>query len=258
MTFSEKSQCSGCSACKYACSTGSIMMQRDEEGFLYPSIDPDTCVNCGKCVNACPIKSPHLDSAKPFTQLACQNVNDNCRMNSTSGGMFSAIAELVLSRGGTVFAAEYGVSCRVVHSAAHKIEDLENMRMSKYVQSDMQETIAQLHSEVERDVPIFFIGTPCQTEGVLQSFAGEIPDNLFTADLVCYGVPSPGLYDRWIESIKSKYNADVVEIRFRDKKYGYAGTNIKIVLNNGKLIEDCKEAKSFVKTMFSHIGLRPS
>lgn len=258
VTFEEKSHCSGCTACQFICPKQCISMQRDEEGFLYPDTDQSMCIDCGLCRLVCPMTKKTSDDFLPFKQYACQYQNENVRKFSTSGGLFSAFAEKILASNGTVFAAGFDSELHVVHKCAKTLDQLTEMRMSKYVQSELKKTIYKLHEEAETGLPVLFVGTPCQVAGVLQSFLGNVPENVYTADLACYGVPSPGLYDRWLDSISKHYKSCVKQVYFRDKKYGYSGVNVKLILENGKVLEDRADVKSYGKTMFSKIGLRPS
>lgn len=233
-------------------------MRRDEEGFLYPETDYSRCIDCGLCRRVCPMPEKASDHFTLFRQYACQYQDENVRKSSTSGGMFSALAEKILSLNGIVYAAGFDAELHVIHKSARTPDQLTEMRMSKYVQSELGNIIYQLHEEAKKGFPILFVGTPCQVAGVLESFLGKVPENIFTVDLACYGVPSPGLYDRWLDSISQHYKSRVEQVYFRDKKYGFSGVNVKLVLENGKILEDKADVKSYGKTMFSRIGLRPS
>jgi len=262
----EKRDCSGCTACANICPQNCIMMEFDEEGFKYPKVDIELCTNCDLCKKVCPITGTTLIGTDQCTVYAGQNINADIRRESTSGGIFSAIADYVLLNKGVVFAAGYDSRMHVVHKAAYCCEELKDLRMSKYVQSDLNNTFNEIADTLlNKNKIVFFTGTPCQTAGLINyiSFKGKklqeiSKEKLITADLICYGVPSPGLYDRWISAIEIKYKSKIKSIYFRDKKYGYAGTHIKILLSNGKKVEDNLDVKSFTKTMFSKIGLRPS
>lgn len=129
----------------------------------------------------------------------------------------------------------------------------------KYVQSDLKDTFKKIRQElITSDKTVLFVGTPCQVEGLLYYLGKKEREHLLTIDLVCYGVPSPGLYKEWIQDIAQKHGSKVSRVYFRDKKYGYAGVNVKVMLQNGQALEDIVDVKTYTKTMFSKIGLRPS
>lgn len=130
---------------------------------------------------------------------------------------------------------------------------------SKYVQSDLKDTFKKIRQElITSDKTVLFVGTPCQVEGLLYYLGKKEKEHLLTVDLVCYGVPSPGLYKEWIQDIAQKHGSKVSRVYFRDKKYGYAGVNVKVMLQNGQALEDIVDVKTYTKTMFSKLGLRPS
>jgi len=180
------------------------------------------------------------------------------RTKSTSGGFFSALAVQILRMGGIVFAAGYSDSMNVIHKKATKIDELNDLYGSKYVQSDLSTIFTEIRNMLSKKEIVLFVGTPCQVEGLLHFLGDKKNDLLYTADFVCYGVASPKLYREWLNQLEDKYQCNISYINFRDKKYGYAGVNCKVDFANGKILQDKFEAKSFLKTMFSHFGLRPS
>jgi coenzyme F420-reducing hydrogenase beta subunit len=233
-------------------------MRQDDEGFYYPEIDTTKCINCGLCNEICPISGKQLPGFECAEIFACQNRNDNIRKISTSGGIFAAIASKILNMGGSVWAVGFDKDLTVIHKKATSLSEMDDMYGSKYVQSELRETFNEIKQELKKnEKPLLFVGTPCQVEGLLH-YVGTDNGNLFTIDLVCYGVPSPKLYKKWIETIERKHKKKIKCVYFRDKKYGYAGVNIKIAFTDDSFLEDRIEVKTFCKTMFSHIGLRPS
>lgn len=255
----DKTKCSGCTACYSVCPNNCIAMKSDTEGFLYPSVNTEACIECHRCEDVCPITGreiPGYDSVKIF---GCQNKNEAVRKISTSGGAFGALAAEIIKRGGFVWAAGFDENMTVCHKKAENTEELTKMYGSKYVQSNLRDTFKEIKYALSHtDLPVLFVGTPCQVEGLVHSVTTKEREKLYTADLICYGVPSPGLYTKWLEAIEKRHHSKVEKIYFRDKKYGYAGVNIKLMLADGKKLEDRLEVKTFVKSMFSHIGLRPS
>ncbi|WP_270706625.1 Coenzyme F420 hydrogenase/dehydrogenase, beta subunit C-terminal domain [Clostridium fessum] len=258
--ISDKTKCCGCTACASVCPKNCISMQCDGEGFLYPVVDADSCVNCGLCERICSQLSEHEEERTDRVKyIACQNINENVRKVSTSGGMFGLLAEQVISSGGTIWAAGFDDTAIVVHKEAREFDELNDLYGSKYVQSDLKDTFKKIRQElITSDKTVLFVGTPCQVEGLLYYLGKKEKEHLLTVDLVCYGVPSPGLYKEWIQDIAQKHGSKVSRVYFRDKKYGYAGVNIKVMLQNGQALEDIVDVKTYTKTMFSKLGLRPS
>lgn len=258
--ISDKTKCCGCTACANGCPKNCISMQYDEEGFLYPVVDTALCVNCGLCEKVCSQLSERKEERTNNVEyIACQNTNESVRKVSTSGGVFGLLAEQVIASGGTIWAAGFDDAAFVVHKEAKKVDELDDLYGSKYVQSDLKDTFKKIRQELSTsDKTVLFVGTPCQVEGLLYYLEKKEKEHLLTVDLVCYGVPSPGLYKEWIQGIAKRHGSKVSRVYFRDKKYGYAGVNVKVLLKDGQALEDIVEVKTYTKTMFSKIGLRPS
>lgn len=257
LDLSDKSFCSGCTACLSICPQKCIEI-RNEKGFLYPNIDKKKCIDCDSCVRVCPIQTPKDSTIKSSTVFAFQNSNDEDRKKSTSGGFFLSVAREIIDNGGKVWAAGFDEDMNVVHKRAEKSIELYSLYGSKYVQSNLQNTFGKIKKELTYGETILFAGTPCQVEGLLNFIDDKYCTNLYTLDFYCYGVPSPELYKEWIDWLNKKYNCKVKYINFRDKKYGYFGVNTQITFENGRILEDKVESKLYLKTMFSNIGLRDS
>ena len=231
----EKNQCCGCSSCKQKCPKDAIQMVENEEGFLYPVIDKEKCINCGLCIKACPqfknIES--LDEKYPKA-FAMRNKNKNELANSSSGGIFSVLADYVIDSNGEVFGAAYGDNFSVNHIKVSKKDELNILRGSKYVQSNINNTYKEAEQALKEEKKVLFSGTPCQIAG-LKSYLGKDYDNLLTVDIVCHGVPSQKLFKKYIEYLSDKFNSSVVEYNFRSKeKHGW-GLVSKIKTEDGKI-----------------------
>lgn len=249
--------CCGCTACRNICPVHCITMKPDQEGFLYPHADPASCIQCGQCDAICPVLN--TDGVPRESDIFfCQNNDDNIRLKSTSGGVFAALAQMTLEQHGHVYGVGYGPRMQVLHKCAEKPEQIFDLIMSKYVQSDLNDTFQNIKKDLLEGKTVLFTGTPCQAAGLYHFMKNTPSDRLLLVDLACYGVPSPKVYQKWIETLESRYESEIEKIYFRDKKYGYAGVNIKVVLKNGMVLEDQADVKTFTKTMFSGIGLRPS
>ncbi len=254
--INDKTQCCGCTACRCVCPAGAIQMVMDEEGFLYPSADAAQCIGCGRCVTVCPCQSGVEDAAsRGSSYLAIQTKEETKRMESTAGGAFSLIAVEILRRHGLVYGAGYR-EMTVCHKTARTEAELRELFGSKYVQSNLGDTFLEIRRHLQEDRLILFAGTPCQVHG-LKRYLGD-PPNLITIDLLCLGVSSPAVFHRWISYLSDKYRKPVRSIQFRNKKFGYAVSNVRVVFNGGQILEQTYDSKSYAKTFFSGYNVRPS
>ena len=213
ITISDKSLCCGCTACMNACPSQCIVMRRDREGFDYPVANPDRCIGCGKCEKVCPVLNPRQPS-KPLAALAARS--DEYVSGSASGGVFPVIASKIIEAGGVVYGAVMNEDMTVGHVDAEDMSAVDRMRGSKYVQSDLYGTLEEVRYYLGEGRKVMFTGTPCQIAG-LKSFLGKEDENLLTADCACHGVPSPGLWEKYVKALASSHGGQITDIRFRDK-----------------------------------------
>lgn len=234
-------------------------MKADEEGFLYPNVNKDLCINCGLCEKVCPIINKAEEKVFEQEGYLVQNKDGKIRKESTSGGAFSAIAKYILDRKGVVFGVQYDENLNVGHSYVENESDLNLYRNSKYVQSKIGETFKQAKNFLDEDRWVCFSGTACQIEG-LKKYLRKDYNKLITVDVVCRAVPSPLLWKKYVEYQKNKYGNDIKNILFRDKSfYGYNHSQISIQLYNGKKIyHNGLESDPMLRAMFSNICHRPS
>ncbi len=217
----EKQLCTGCEACHNACPLQCIHMTEDKEGFLSPEIDQVRCVQCGLCRNACPIiAKPELSREVSPRVFACWHKDDNVRRQSSSGGVFSVFAESVLAQDGMVFGAAYDLNMHVRHTHTNNKFHLDDLRRSKYVQSEIGLAFQNVRTAVEAETPVLFVGTPCQVAGLYKYLVKDYP-NLITCDLVCHGVPSPKVFAKYITWIENRLCSKVLNLNFRDKAKGW-------------------------------------
>lgn len=214
-----KVDCCGCEACYNACLNESIRMKSDEEGFLYPQVNQDTCVNCGLCEKVCPISNCETKKNENQVAYLLQYKDDEVCQESTSGGAFTGIASYVIERGGIVFGVEMTEEYKVRHTSVETIEELKRFRNSKYVQSRVGYAFRQVKNELKKGRMVCFSGTPCQIEG-LRHFLGKDYQNLILVDVVCRAVPSPGVWEKYIQ-YEVEQKGKLSSIRFRDKSLGY-------------------------------------
>jgi len=254
----DKAQCCGCSACFAACPVDAIEMQADAEGFKYPVVDAARCIDCGKCRQTCPLINRAAEEEKPQRVFLAQHRDAAIRQHSTSGGAFTALAQVVLSRGGIVYGAVYDDQLRVVHRAIERPEDLRLLQGSKYVQSDMQATFRAIKAHQQAGRLVLFSGTPCQIEGLRLYL--WITKSVFFIDLVCRAVPSPKVWSKYKKSNKFSKTEGTADVRFRDKRY-YGYTYAQIVGEDaaGQATYHAGiDSDPMLRAFFSNICDRPS
>ena len=159
--ISDKTECCGCNACSQICPLGCIDMQEDSEGFLYPKVNLDVCIDCKLCEKTCPILKQN-ENRKPITVYAAKNTNEDVRIQSSSGGAFSVLAEYVINHQGVVFGAKFDDKWDVVHDYTETLEGIKSFRGSKYVQSFIGEMFVKVKEFLEQNRLVLFSGTPCQ------------------------------------------------------------------------------------------------
>ena len=211
--------CTGCAACVSVCPTGSISMKEDREGFLQPHIDTKTCIGCHKCEKTCPILNPIKIPTDFETQAyAAINKDEDVRMRSSSGGMFHALAKWTIEQGGVVFGARFNDQWEVVHDYTETIEGIEPFMRSKYVQSRIGDTFKQAKQFLDQGRQVLFVGTPCQIGG-LKAYLKKDYDNLLAVDFICHGVPSPGVWRKYLK--ETTKGESLLSFSFRDKSDGW-------------------------------------
>ena len=218
----EKNLCCGCKVCSSVCPVKAISFQNDEEGFWYPIIDEKKCIKCNKCRTVCPLAKNELDKIKEENQTyAAYSKSKEVLDNSTSGGIFTHLSDLVLESGGVIFGHKYDKNMKCVCVVARTKEDRNIFRGSKYVQSDMGEVYKQIKTEIELNKIVLVTGTPCQIDAVRSYFSYKLPENLVTMDIVCHGVPSPQIFAEYVEFVEKKEGKKIVNFKFRDKQQGW-------------------------------------
>lgn len=227
----DKKQCSGCGACVAVCPQQCIRMQPDQEGFYYPRVDTTKCVQCGLCDATCPIQHKSVREKIQYTVVA-QSKNQKARMQSASGGAFYSLAETIIASGGVVYGAVFDEQFTVRHVRTDCMEGIAAMQGSKYVQSDMSEVYKTIKEDLLSKRNVLFSGTPCQVEGLKRFLRKEYP-NLYTIDLVCHGVASPKVWNKYRCAVEEKHQSKMKYYSFRSKDQGYHLSGTKIVFENG-------------------------
>ena len=257
--FEQKHDCCGCEACKQICPKGCITMQVDEEGFCYPEVDSTACIDCGLCERACPVLIPSTKESLGIPTAYAAVVNDEkLREKSSSGGIFTLLAEETLKTGGVVFGAAFTEDFRAVyHCSIENCADLDKLRGSKYLQSRIGDTYIQVKQVLDTGRQVLFTGTPCQVEG-LKAFLRKDYDNLFCMDIICHGVPSPLVWAKYVSLKEQEAGSAVTQISFRHKRYGWKKFAIMMIfLNAGEYV--CWHGDDpFMKVFLQNLCLRPS
>lgn len=250
----EKEECCGCKACDNVCPTSAIIMKCDSEGFWYPVIDNKKCINCSLCEKVCPVLSveKQISLKKAY---ACYNKNNEVRLTSSSGGMFTLLSEEVLKDGGVIFGATFNEEFQVVHGYTNNKNGLDAFRGSKYVQSNINKSYTDAKIFLESGKKVLFSGTPCQIAG-LKSFLNKKYDNLICVDIICHGVPSPEVWKEYKRSIIKEKK--LVNMTFRDKSEGWKNAVLKYKFKDGSEYKEAYKESKYIRGFIENIYLRPS
>lgn len=251
-----KEKCCGCTACVHVCPKQCIKMEYDNLGFMYPSIVEEACVECNMCEKVCPIINKGEKTDIPFC-WGGHAVSEEIRKASSSGGLFSLFAEYVIRDKGVVCGAVLSADCKnVYHSIVENIFDLNLLRGSKYLQSDLKNCYYLVKEYLISGRKVLFSGTPCQIDG-LRLFLGKDYDNLLTIEVICHGTPSPVVFREYIDYMEEKLNGKIVSLNFRGEIGGEA-LIMKMKTNNGRLYQEDKFTDPYFKLFLSNNCLRES
>lgn len=259
--YNNKQDCCGCSACATVCPRKCIKIAVDDEGFMYPKINYISCINCELCVRVCPIifqkKQNKLHEKNNVQAYVAYNKSETNRMNSSSGGIFTAIAEFILREDGVIFGAAFDKNFMVYHIVVKDVAELNKLRGSKYTQSNMGNTYSKVKKYLKLDQKVLFSGTACQIAG-LKSYLGKEYTNLFTVDVLCHGVPSPKVWKKYLSALEQEYGKNISEINFRNKDSGWKNFSMKINFDNSLEYSRVFSKDVFMRLFLSNICLRPS
>lgn len=197
------SDCSGCSLCVQVCGKKCISMQSNNEGFLYPIIDHSKCVDCGLCYKKCPCNGEHERAKTNPQYYAAANNNSEDLLNSSSGGLFIAMSKAILKGGGYVCGCVFDKNMKAVHICTNKIQEVERMMGSKYVQSTIEDCLPKVKELLVAGHKVLFTGTACQNAAVKEYIKNR--DNLYLVDILCHGVPSPLFFSKYVDFLEEKH-----------------------------------------------------
>lgn len=232
----EESFCTGCGACAEICPKNAIRMIKNEDGFLHSEIVEDNCVKCGLCEQVCRNNSVINTIDIPQKYYVLKAIDKDVLISSSSGGAFTAISDIILMDGGTVYGCVFDQNGLPKHIRADNTETRDMMRGSKYIQSDMQSIYTQIMTDLKRGKKVLFTGTPCQVDAVKHYMAIKkvSTDYLFTMDIICHGVPSRDSWREYLTSLERRYHGQAKKISFRTKQEGDNGQILRILFDNGR------------------------
>lgn len=252
-------RCTGCSACMNRCPKQVITLVPNGEGFWYPSVSQAKCVHCNLCINTCPVLKPkqNLNFSEPEV-YAAWNRDKNIRIQSTSGGVFSALAKVFIQGGGYVIGARYCDDFTISHCIIEREEDIPLLRQSKYAQSDLHDIFREIQNKLKSGKKVLFCGTPCQSAG-LQSFLSKEYSNLYTCDFICRGVISPKVYRKFLTDMSRKYGSALKTVQFKNKDYGWNCFSTKLGFQNETSYQEDRYNDFYMRGYLKHnLYLRPS
>ena len=255
----DKTLCCGCSACAMKCPKHCITMQADSEGFLYPVVNEAACIDCGLCEKVCHELHPY-DEHKPLNVYAAINTDEQVRMNSSSGGMFYLLAEKTISEGGVVFGARFDEDWQVVIDYAESMEAVKPFMGSKYVQARTATAYRDAETFLKQGRKVLFSGSPCQIAG-LHHFLRKNYDNLTTVDFVCHGVPSPKVWQRYLDEVVTLGIRAINDVKFRNKGNGWKKFNFVLSYNHDSKsysLSSWHQQNHYMRAFLSDMILRPS
>ena len=258
--------CSSCGACANVCARGAISMRLDSEGFYRPVINAEKCVQCGACEKVCPwtnaVSNPNFASDDPQT-VAVFAKDESVRMESSSGGIFTVLAEKILDDGGVVVGVAQIEPTKFGHIVVDNKADLAKLRGSKYVLADAGLVYREVRSLLKSGKKVLFSGTPCQV-AALYAVLGHAATSadLTTVDIVCHGTPSVKVFEKYIAEIEKDKSAHVLSTRFRDKRNGWRLFSMTSSLNTisgdcFQISETLREDK-FMRVFLQNICLNTS
>jgi len=252
----DRKECTGCSACFSVCPENCIAMEVDNDGFHYPEVNHDKCTKCSLCIKICPvINAPVIDNIPKA--YACISNDEELRMQSSSGGIFAAMANEILDRKGIVFGAAFDENFNVTHQFVDSHHELEKFKGSKYVQSQINTSYIKTKSFLDQGRLVLFSGTPCQIAG-LKAYLQKDHENLFCVDIICHGVPSPKVWNKYIKYRSDSASSSPQRISFRRKDHGWKRYSVSFIFKNeteylNNLCDDI-----YMRAFLKNISLRPS
>ena len=249
INIKNKVDCCGCNACGDICTHKAITFKTDVEGFWYPEVNKDLCTDCHLCEKVCPIINVKELKKNDLPQSICyaaEHKNLEVVFDSTSGGLFSALADIMYKSGGYVGGAIFNEDFSVRQFISNDKSDLPKLRSSKYLQSNLEGFYTQIKDLLKAGEKVLVCGSPCQM-AALRAFLRKDYDNLIIADYICRGINSPKVWRKYLDSYEERYGSKVVYCKAKSKEYGWRNLTQKVILENGKAYYETKDQSNFTK-----------
>ena len=255
-----KTDCCGCQACGDICHAGAISFHPDHEGFWYPEVDRNKCTDCHLCEKICPVLN--IDALKHHNKSAPKvfggyNKDIVIRFDSTSGGVFSLLAQAMYKQKGYVSGAIYTDDFKVVNFISDDKKDLRRLRSSKYVQSNAEGLYKRIKSLLESGEKVLACGSPCQM-AALRSFLRKDYENLIIVDFLCRATNSPKVFEKYKESLESRYGSKIVAIKDKNKDHGWHSLARKVTFENGQVYYGEGHEDDYRRGYHANVFERPS
>jgi len=237
ITIKDKKDCCGCNACGDVCAHRAITFKTDTEGFWYPEIDKSVCTDCGLCEKVCPmlhVEELHTHGQKEPKVFGGYHKNISIRFDSTSGGVFSALANAMYKQGGYVSGAVFNDDWSVSNYISNNKKDLVRLRSSKYVESYAEGLYKEIKRLLIAGEKVLACGSPCQM-AALRTYLGKNYDNLLIVDFLCRATNSPKAYRKYLDYLEDVYGGKITYIKAKNKDHGWRSLARKVVFDNGKV-----------------------
>lgn len=253
-----KEKCTGCEACANVCPQYCIVMKADAEGFLQPIVDYDMCISCQKCLNSCPVlnfERNHSNIVDKKKAYAYKSLNDKYRAISSSGAVFPSLAYTFIAQGGVVYGAAFDDTFKLKHMRVDEEPRLPSLMGSKYLQSKMGDIYISVKKDINDGKSVLFSGTTCEIEGLI-AYLGCNPDKLFCTDLICMGVPSPMVWEKYKKTFFDTQN--IISINFKNKQEGWHSFSFHLNMKDGTVFHENGLDNAYFECMFKGYTLRKS
>lgn len=253
----DKINCVGCGACLNICPNNAIDFITDKAGFNYPIVNKKDCINCNLCEKVCPINNNANNNDSPRCKLSW-NKDSDIRNQSTSGGVFSALAENIINNDGYVCGVEISDDFSIRHGIINEISELKQFRRAKYVQSDLHNIFSAIKSYLQKDIQVLFSGTPCQVSA-LKNFLRKNYHNLYTVEVICHGVVSQKVFDAYLKSLSKIKNDKIESFEFRNKDISWERYTNKAFFKTGSIYQEERIKDAYMTGYLKHnLYIRPS
>ncbi len=258
-TEGDKFDCYGCGVCASICPKNAIRMVEDEEGFVYPKIDAEKCINCKLCEKKCIYKNNSSMILEKFDSkvYAVINKDKSVIKNSTSGGVFTALYKKTISENGCVVGVKYNENMEPVYDMAFTEKECEKFRGAKYVAAKLGDIKEKTKNELESGKSVLFVGNPCQIVG-LKRYLNKEYDNLYLVEIICHGTPSSKVFAQYINAIEKKYKLNVINFECRNKKTGWQKSSVKVTFEDGTEKYEPVRYNNFTRAFLNKYISRPS